>query len=118
MKTLPKLIATSLLVMGATAANADYYEAITSEKIQTGVTESRSEAYKAGWDKLSSLESASPYTLSSELGLVHPEINESTINIDDGAYITVESQVRANGELGYIGVVNAGVSYEVNKLGN
>ena len=116
MKTLNTLIATSVLLISATAANADYYEAITSEKIETGVTESRGAAYRAGMEKLSMLEQVSPYKLSDELGLDSPAIQEETVNIDDGAYITVKQEVKPNGELGYVGVVNAGVSYEVREF--
>ncbi|RVU84408.1 DUF3316 domain-containing protein [Leucothrix sargassi] len=118
MKTLSTLIATSVLLIGATAANADYYEAITSEKIATGMTDSRAEAQEAGMQRLSALESASPSALSNEFGLKSPRINESTINVDEGAYVTVEPTLTPEGGVAYIGVVNAGVSYEVTELDN
>ncbi|RVU84409.1 DUF3316 domain-containing protein [Leucothrix sargassi] len=118
MKTLSTLIATSVLLIGATAANADYYEAITSEKIETGMTDSRAEARAAGMERLSALESASPEALSNEFGLNSSRINEGTVNVDDGAYITVKPTLTPQGGVGYVGVVNAGVSYEVNELDN
>ena len=118
MKTLSTLIATSVLLISATAANADYFEAISSEKIKTEVTDSRAAAYKAGADKLSSLKSATPYALSDEIGLVRGDIEQDTVSIDDGAYITVQEQMAPNGKLGYVGVVNAGISFEVNENDN
>ena len=112
MKTLTAMIAASVLLIGATTANADYFDTVTKETIVTGVTDSRAAAYQAGADKLSSLKSASPYALADEVGLFGSDIEADTVHLDEGSYVTVQERLGADGKIGYVGVVNAGVSYE------
>ena len=116
MKILSTLATTSVLLLATTAANADYYEAITTEKVETEVVDTSAEAYKAAANKLSELKAASPYALSNEIGLSDPAIKTNTVNLDDGAYVTVRPKINAYGGLDYIGVVNTGVSYEVSEF--
>ena len=114
MSTLSTLIATSALLIGPAAANADFLSQGLLTNSNTLLTEpqnNRADAYQAGVDKLYTLKASSPRQLSSELGLYSSSIDKSTVQLDEGAYVTIEERVNTSGQLRYIGVVNVNVSY-------
>ena len=112
MKTLTSLLAASVLLIGATAAQADYdFEQNEKETVRTEAASSRSEAYQLGLNKLTQLQSVSPRQLFNELDIFSLDADESSTRIEDGAYITVQERTSANGKLGYVGLVNIDVSY-------
>ncbi|RVU86648.1 DUF3316 domain-containing protein [Leucothrix sargassi] len=113
MKTLTTLLATSVLLIGASAANAYTFEETTSDQIFTGMTNSKEAAYQSGLAKIQSLKSASPYELYDEVGLFGADIEADTVELEDGAYVTVQERLQANGQKAFVGVVNLDVSYEV-----
>ena len=112
MKTLTTVIATSVLLLGATAASAaNLYQDPTS--VTTDTFNSRTQAYQAGINKLSSLKAATPEQLSNEIDLfVTGNMKEDTIHLEDGAFVTVQERMSGNGQLEYVGVVNIDVDYE------
>ena len=119
MKTLSALIATSVLLISATAANANsFFEETTHDTVRTGVTMSKSAAYQSGLDKLKELQSASPRALYNEVGLFASDIESDTVHLDSGAYVTVEERALPNGQKAYVGVVNVDVSYETHDSDN
>ena len=112
MKTLTTLIVTSALLLGTTAASAaNLYQDPTS--VKTEAFNSRDAAYQAGINKLSALENASPRQLSREVDLfVTDNMRANSVKLEDGAYVTIEERMSANGELEYVGVVNIDIDYE------
>ena len=115
MKTLNTLLATSLLLIGASAANAYDFEQNERVVLQTQSTPNRGEAYQMGVDKLTQLQSASPRQLFNELDIFSLDADESSTRIKDGAYVTVQERVQANGKPVFVGLVNIDVTYTENR---
>ena len=111
MKTLTTLVAASVLLIGASAAQAYDFERHTKDTLTTETASSRAEAYQLGTSKLSQLQSASPRALYNELGLYSSEAVETSTRLNDGAYVTIQERMGANGQLGYVGLVNVDVTY-------
>ncbi|WP_158278889.1 DUF3316 domain-containing protein [Leucothrix arctica] len=113
MTTLSELIATSALIIGSTAANAAYFgpSSDTKSELRTEVKTSREDAYEAAAAKLHSLKSESSRELASELELYSSSIDKNTVQLDEGAYITIEERVTLKGELRFVGVIHVHVSY-------
>ena len=112
MKTLTSLLAASVLLIGATAAQADYdFEQNEKETVRTEAASSRSEAYQLGLNKLTQLQSVSPRQLFNELDIFSLDADESSTRIEDGAYITVQKRTTPNGQARYVGLVNVDVTY-------
>ena len=111
MKTLTTLVAASILLIGASAAQAYDFEQNRKDTVTTETASSRAEAYKLGASKLSQLQSASPSQLFNKLEIFSLRADENTTQLKDGAYVTVQEQIRENGQPGFIGMVNVGVSY-------
>ena len=110
MKTLPALIAASLLVASFSAvANSSH------EVIETPVAPTKAAAYEQGVNKLSSLKNSSPAKLNYSLGTYFGDIEENTLRIKDGGYVTVQERADANGTIGYVGIVDVEVEYEVHE---
>lgn len=107
MKTLSKLIAASLLIVSVSASAFT-----TSETIETPVAATKAAAYEQGVSKLSSLQSSTPGQLNYRLGTYYGDIEENTLRLNDGGYVTVQERAMADGTIGYVGVVNVNVSYE------
>ena len=112
MKTLTTLIATSVLLLGATSVSAaNLYQDPTS--VMTDAYSDRSVAYQAGMNKLSALESATPEQLSNEIDLFVTENMEvDSVELENGSYVTVQERMNSNGQVEYVGVVNIDVDYE------
>jgi len=121
MKTLTALATASILLISATAANAasSYFATTIKDTVMTDTVSSRDAAYQAGTQKLSSLQSSTPRELSDELGLFYQDdVIERSIELGDNAYVTVQERRGANGEVGYVGVVNLNVSYDTHEDDN
>ncbi|PWQ96712.1 DUF3316 domain-containing protein, partial [Leucothrix arctica] len=110
-KTLTSLVAASVLLIGASAAQAYDFEQNEKDTVMTETASSRSEAYQLGLNKLTQLQSASPRQLFNELDIFSLDADESTTRLNDGAYITVQERTAPNGQAGYVGLVNVDVSY-------
>ncbi|RVU85573.1 DUF3316 domain-containing protein [Leucothrix sargassi] len=113
MMTLPDLMATSSLLIGPTAANAAYFgDGTNSTKtFMTEAKHSREEAMQAGADKLHMLKSLPPMDLASELALYDASIDQSTVQVNEGAYVTIEERITVNDESRFIGIVHLHYSY-------
>jgi hypothetical protein len=111
MKTLTSLLAASVLLIGASAAQAYDFEQNEKDVLMTETASSRADAYQLGLNKLTQLQSASPRQLFNELDIFSLDADESSTRLKDGAYVTVQERTAANGKLGYVGLVNVDVSY-------
>ena len=109
MKTLTTtMIAATLLVASATAmANS------TSERVFTPVAQTKAAAYEQGVNKLSSLKNSTSSELSRSLNTPFGDIEPGSLRIKDGGYITVQERADANGKIGYVGIVNVGVNFDM-----
>ena len=108
MKTLPAMIAASLLIASVSATAASDYETVL-----TPVAPTKAAAYELGVNKLAALNDSSPAQLSRSLGTSFGDIQESSLRLKDGGYVTVQERADASGRVGYVGQVNVGVSYEM-----
>ena len=109
MKTLPAMIAASLLIASVSATAASDYETV----LMTPVAPTKAAAYELGVNKLAALNDSSPAQLSRSLGTSFGDIQESSLRLKDGGYVTVQERADASGRVGYVGQVNVGVSYEM-----
>lgn len=107
MKTLPAMIAASLLLASVSATAATSYESIT-----TPVVASKAAAYEQGAEKLSALKGSSASELERSLNTPFGDIESDSLRLKDGGYITVQERADASGRIGYVGIVNVGVEFE------
>lgn len=111
MKKITTLLATSALLFGATAANAlTFMERSEKSTLITETASSRAQAYQLGANKLSALKSASQSQLTNNITF-SLDVDESSVRIENGAYVTVQERMDANGKIGYVGLVNFEISY-------
>ena len=111
MKTLTSLVAASVLLIGASAAQAYDFERSKKETVMTETASSRTEAYKLGLNKLTQLQSASPRQLFNELDIFSLDADENTTRLGGESFITVQERKAANGQAGYVGLVNVDVTF-------
>lgn len=112
MKKITTLLATSVLLFGATAANAlTFMERSEKSTLITETASSRAQAYQLGANKLSALKSASQSQLTNNNITFSVDVDESSVRIENGAYVTVQERMDANGKIGYVGLVNFEISY-------
>ena len=111
MKTLTSLLATSVLLISATAANAYNFQQHERDVLTTETASSRSEAYQLGANKLAQLQSASPRQLFNELDIASIDANKRSTRLNSGSYVTVQERMGSNGKIGFVGLVNVDVSY-------
>ena len=108
MKTLTTMIAATLLVASASAmANS------SSETIFTPVAPTKAAAFEQGVNKLSALKNSSPSQLRQSLNTPFGDVEPGSLRIKDGGYVTVQERADANGKIGYVGIVNVGVNFDM-----
>ena len=107
MKTLPAMIAASLLLASVSASAFT-----TTETLDTPVASTKAAAYQQGVSKLSLLEGSTAAQLNYRLGTYYGDIEEDTLDVKDGGYVTVQERVMADGSTGYVGLVHIDVSYD------
>ena len=112
MKTLLSLVVTSALLMGATTANAAYFEQSMKETLTTKDATSFAEAYQLGIEKLSILKSIPPEELTNEVHGYSPNIDKRSARVEDDSYVTVQERMYADGILCYVGLVSVEMSYQ------
>ena len=118
MKALTLLTATTVLLISATAATANDFGRTVTDKVMTETSTTRAAAYKAGADKLSELQSSSPRELSNKLGLFSPDIIERSVKLEGDGFVTIQERLSADGQLGYVGIVNIDVNYATHRDDN
>jgi hypothetical protein len=112
MKNLTTLVATSVLLLSATAANAHTFRDLSEKStIMTEAASSRAQAYQFGANKLSALKSASQSQLTNNNITFSLDVDESSVRLENGAYVTVQERMDANGKIAYVGLVNFEISY-------
>ncbi len=113
MKTIPTIIAASLLVASFSATANSAHDVLL-----TSVAPTKAAAYELGLNKLSALKNSTSsqlgYTLNTPLG----DVEDGTIQLKEGAYITVQERLGADGKVGYVGQVNVDVSYDIHNSDN
>jgi hypothetical protein len=109
MKTLTTtMIAVTLLVASATAmANS------SSETVLTPIAPTKAAAYEQGVNKLSALKNSSPSQLRRSLKTPFGDIESDSLSVQDGGYVTVQERADVNGKVGYVGIVNVKVNFEM-----
>ncbi|RVU83605.1 DUF3316 domain-containing protein [Leucothrix sargassi] len=112
MKILSVFIACAALFTGTLGASNATAEGL-KDILMTKTVATPSAAYQEGIERLEALRQATPQELSDELNLFSNKIDEDTIAIDEGAYVTVQERINYDGNIGYIGVVNLAVTYEM-----
>ena len=110
MKTLPVIIAASLLV-ASFGASAQINQRTESGTIATNVASSKVEAFKLGANKLSQLKSGSAQDLENAVVVHSGYADLSTLRLNDGAFVTVEQRVSEDGKPGFVGLLNVDYSY-------
>ena len=111
-KTIPAMIAASLLLASVSASAESVVKRIESNIIKTSVVASQAEAFQLGQNKLSQINSTSQNKLSQLLRLHSGRPDLSTLVLNEGAFITVQERMGANGQLSYVGLVNVDYSYD------
>ena len=110
MKTIPTMIAASLLVVSVSATADSANDTLVTEVVPT-----HEAAYQLGVNKLSVLKNSSSFQLSYLLNTPLGDIEDGSLRLKDGAFITVEERMNADGKLGYVGQVNVSVNYEMHE---
>ncbi|WP_298940575.1 DUF3316 domain-containing protein [uncultured Psychromonas sp.] len=106
------LIASTMAILStqAFAYNTTSHQA--TRTITTADMTSKAAAYDLAFDKLATLKTASPTELNNDLGRVAFNYPNS-VELNDGAYITVAEKINANGNTVYTGLVNVGVTFDM-----
>lgn len=110
MKTIPLMIASTLLFASVTATAGTTVRS-EHDTLATSFVTSKAAAYQQGENLLAQLKTDSAQKLSSSLSIHSGSADTSTIHLDQGAFVTVEERMDANGKLGYVGLVNVDYSY-------
>ena len=106
------LIASTMAILStqAFASNTTTHQA--TRVVPTADMTSKAAAYDLAFDKLTTLEAATPIELNNDLGSVAFNYPNSVV-LNDGAYITVAEKMNDKGNIVYTGLVNVGVTYDM-----
>ena len=108
MKILSGIIAASLLIASVSATAATDHDILLTPVVPT-----KAAAYELGAKKLAELNNSSPSQLIRSLNTPFGDIEEGTVHIREGGYVTVEERADASGRVAYVGQVNVDVDYEM-----
>ena len=118
MKTIKNaVLASSMLILSASAFASssiagDYSLHHNNKTIKTATVDSKAAAYNLGFEKLNQLKSESASELSRDLAAPVSSFKEvNSVALDDGAYITIQESMNAQGNVVYNGLVNVSYSY-------
>jgi len=115
MKTIPSIIAATVL-LASVSATAGNYEQTDHDTLVTSAAPTKAAAYQLGVSKLAQLESISPSRLSNALGVIGAD--DSTVHLNEGSYVETEERMSADGKLSYVGLINVNFGYTVNDSDN
>ena len=106
------LIASTMAILSTQtfASNTTTHQA--TRVVPTADMTSKAAAYDLAFDKLAILKTASPTELNNDLGRVAVNYPNS-VELNDGAYITVAEKMNANGNTVYTGLVNVSVTFDM-----
>lgn len=111
MKTLPAILATSLLLISFGASANDYFERVATETQSTQAAPNKAAAYQLGLAKLAQLKAQTSDQLSDTLNTPIGDIKYGSLNIKANSYVTVQERMDASGKVSYVGLVNIGYGY-------
>ena len=111
------LLGSSLLMLTASVfaqvpIGGDYHQYQDSKIIKTVSVATKAEAYSLGLEELTLLKSESGSALSADLSLsaVTPK-EKNSVKLNNGAYITIQESMNAQGDIVYTGLVNVTYHY-------
>jgi len=106
------LIASTMAILStqAFASNTTTHQA--TRVVPTADMTNKAAAYDLAFDQLEALKTASQTELNNGLGRIAFNYPNS-VELNDGAYITVAEKMNANGNTVYTGLVNVGVTYDM-----
>ena len=117
MKTIPSIIAASLLI-ASVSATASTYENSATDTLVTGPAVTQAAALQQASNKLSQLKSVSPRQLSWELSSNSVDALDDTFHLNEGSFVSTEERMDANGKISYVGLVNVNFGYTVDDSEN
>ena len=111
MKTIPSIIAATLLLASVSATAGSSFEQTRSETLITSVAPTKAAAYQLGANKLAELKSDSSQQLEMALATPLGSIESDTLHLNEGGFVTIQERMNADGEIGYVGLVNVDFSF-------
>ncbi|USD43792.1 DUF3316 domain-containing protein [Vibrio sp. SCSIO 43135] len=124
MKTKTALLLTSTIALMSSNAfantlnsNGMYTVVERNKTIHTESMTSKDAAYQQGLTILTQLQESSPKELKRELNVFTVGAASSQIQLKDGAYVTTQEFMNADGQVQYKGIVNVGYQY-LERTGN
>ena len=118
MKTVKNtLLASAMVIFSANAVASsavygDYSIHSSNTTIKTATTDTKEAAYELGLEKLNLLKTDSGAQLSNEFALsLSSNKEKNSVTLDDGAYITLQEMMNAQGQVVYTSLVNVTFSY-------
>ncbi len=110
MKTIPAIIAATLLLASA-SVSAEITKRSDSSTFVMNSVQTKQSAYQLGQSKLIELQTLSPRQLSRALQVHSVTADVQTLKLNNGGYVTVQEKMDANGEIAYVGLVKVDFSY-------
>lgn len=110
MKALTTVIASTLLIASVGASAYD-----TLDTQVTPVASSKEAAYEMGKQRLDALKSATPYELYYQVNSTLGDIEYDSLQVTDENFIEVQERMDGQGNVGYVGIVNVGLTYDVHE---
>ena len=111
MKTLPTIIAASILLASVSATAGMSFEQSLTKTLTTSTVPTKAAALQLGADKLNQLKNSSTVQLENTLDVPFGEIESNTLHLKDEGYVSIEERMDANGQLGYAAVVEVNVGF-------
>ncbi len=111
MKTIPAIIATTLLLTSANAFAEAYTKRNDSNTLSLDAAQTRESAFQMGHNKLMQLQTLSSNELSRILHLHSSGYEANTLKLKDGGFVTVQEKMDASGKVSYVGLVKVDFSY-------
>ncbi|WP_435236997.1 DUF3316 domain-containing protein [Psychromonas sp. PT13] len=107
-----KKITTVLLGASAIMLSASSFANVGSQTFKTETVDSKDAAYSLGLGQLQQLKSETGYQLSHDLSTPADTYKEkNSIELNDGAYVTVQESMNEQGDIVYNGLVNVTYHY-------
>ena len=110
MKNIKSFILASILLTSVSTF-AGYTSRSVSDTFMTKAVSTQAEAFQLGVNKLVQLKSTPQKKLENKLHVPANSYVSDSLRLNEGAFVTTQPRMSANGELRYIGIVNYGFSF-------
>lgn len=118
MKTFQTMIIAASIILvsnsvtaGPLQASFDDLDQNNTNTLVVSAASSKQAAYQLGLSKLTQLKAMSSKKLSQVLHIDSYNINERTLHLKDGGYVTVEERMGADGKVNFVSVVHVDSHY-------